>query len=69
MSRPALRDPLAEIAMCLNSANAALHDDALADPALVPFLRIQLNRALGALDALAPRNPALSLVTRTPEAS
>jgi len=61
MNRPALRDPVAEIAMCLNAASAALHAESLRDPALIPFLRLQLLRAGLALDQLAARTPSPGL--------
>lgn len=62
MNRPALRDPIAEIAMCLNSANAALPRGLVAEETRIAFVRQQLNRALDALDQLAPRAPMLTLV-------
>jgi hypothetical protein len=62
MSRPALKDPVAEIAVCLNSANAALPEGLLDDPTRVPFIRMQLHRALAALEQVAARKPALRLV-------
>lgn len=62
MNRPAIRDPIAEIAMCLNTANAALPDGLLDDPARAPFIRMQLHRALDALEQIAARRPALKLV-------
>jgi len=48
--------------MCLNSANAALPDGLLDDAARVPFIRMQLYRAMDALEQIAPRTPALKLV-------
>jgi hypothetical protein len=62
MNRPALRDPIAEIAMCLHTANAALPEDAFDDAIRVPFIRIQLLRALDALEQFAARRPTLKLV-------
>jgi hypothetical protein len=62
VSRPSLRDPIAEIAMCLNTANAALPTGLVDEPAQVPFIRMQLHRALDALEQIAARKPTLKLV-------
>ena len=66
---PALRDPIAEVAMCLNAANAALPEGLIDDPARMPFIRMQLQRALSALDRIAAQKPALRLVANSDDAA